>query len=66
MAYAYQVTTSDDGTIGIFANRQRAIEKAIEYVTQCSESYDRTDNKWGDVYISGERIYAEVERWVLG
>ena len=64
MSYAYQVTGSEDGTIGIFANRKRAIEKAVEYVTQDSWAFEREDSN-GDVYIEGDRISARVEQWFL-
>lgn len=65
MAYAYQVTGSEDGTIAICANRQRAIEKAIEYVLQNDPAYDRSDNKYGDVSIYGDSLSAYVEKWWL-
>lgn len=65
MSYAYQVIGSEDGTIGIYASRQRAIEKAIEYVLQSDNTYDRADFKYGDVYIKGEGSTARVERWLL-
>ena len=64
MSYVYQVTGSEDGTIGIFANRKRAIEKAVEYVTQVSWACEREDSN-GDVYIEGDRISARVEQWFL-
>ena len=65
MSYAYQVIGSEDGTIGICANRKRAIEKAIEYVTQNGGTYERTDTEYGDVYIEAGNISASVERWFL-
>jgi hypothetical protein len=65
MSYAYQVVGSEDGTIAICANRKRAIEKAVEYVMQTSDTYDRTDTKYGDTYIEGDSISARVERWFL-
>lgn len=65
MSYAYQVIGSEDGTIGICASRKRAIEKAVEYVTQNGDTYERTDTKYGDVYIDGGGVSARVERWFL-
>ncbi len=64
MSYAYQVIGSEDGTIGICASRKRAIEKAVEYVTQDSWAFEREDSN-GDVYIEGDRISARVEQWFL-
>lgn len=65
MSYAYQVIGSEDGTIGICASRKRAIEKAIEYVTQNGGTYERTDTKYGDVCIEGDNVNSRVERWFL-
>lgn len=65
MSYAYQVIGSEDGTIGICASRKRAIEKAVEYVTQSGDTYERTDSKYGDVHISGVNTSASVERWLM-
>lgn len=63
MAYAYQVTGSEDGTIAICGNRKRAIEKAIEYVQQSDTTYERNDSECGYSSIHGERLSAYVEKW---
>lgn len=65
MAYAYQVTGSEDGTIAICGNRKRAIEVAIEYVLQSGDTYESSDDKYGNASIYGEHATAYVEKWWL-
>ena len=64
MSHAYQVIGSEGGTIGTFASRKSAIEKAVEYVTQYSWAFEREDQS-GNVHIEGNNISARVERLFL-
>jgi hypothetical protein len=65
MAYAYQVTGSEDGTIAICGNRKRAIEMAIAYVQQRDSTYEQNDHENGYFSIYGDHLSACVEKWWL-
>lgn len=66
MAYAYLVTGSEDGPLAICSSRERAVEKAIAYVTDTDigQEYDMTEGlTHASVY--GATCYAYVERFWL-
>ena len=67
MAYAYIVTGSEDGIIGVYSNSIAACKKAVEYCTD----EDTLSLEWcggnlkEDYHINvrGENCNADVDKW---
>tara|TARA_R110001606_G_scaffold219736_1_gene367602 strand:+ start:373 stop:576 length:204 start_codon:yes stop_codon:yes gene_type:complete len=66
MANVYQVNGSEDGVLGIYGNKKRAIEAAIQYVQYSgSEEFTVDTNNPYITYIEGEDSTAQVEQFYL-
>ena len=70
MPYAYIVRGSEDGNIGVFGSRKRAVTRAVQYVQQGSEDEIVVSvehlNEW-ITYVNSEGTSssADVERFDL-
>jgi hypothetical protein len=66
MAKVYQVNGSEDGVLGIYGNKKRAIQAAIQYVENSGgEDYNIDNNNAYITYIEGEYSSANVELFHL-
>tara|TARA_R110002167_G_scaffold190810_1_gene393111 strand:+ start:340 stop:543 length:204 start_codon:yes stop_codon:yes gene_type:complete len=66
MANVYQVFGQDDGVLGIYGNKKRAIQAAIEYVQDCGiEEFTIDTNNPYITYIESESSTAQVEQFYL-
>lgn len=65
MAFAYLVQGSEDGTIGIFRSKKRAIQAAKDYLASGgNEILYETSNDWVQSFY-GEHSSASVNKWEL-
>ena len=62
MAYAYTVTGSEDGIVGVYGNRTRAENAAKKYI-KSSYGCDREDYIFGSYSIGAQ---STVEKFYLG
>ena len=70
MAYAYIVTGSEDGVIGVYSNYKSACKKAVEYVSsdESSSFLHWSDGNLREDYhisIEGDYCRADVDKWWL-
>lgn len=67
MAYAYIVTGSEDGIIGVYSNYKSACKKAVEYCTdEDSLILEWCGGNLRDDYhinIQGKNCSADVDKW---
>lgn len=64
MAYAYVVSGSEDGNIGVYGNHKRALQAAIAYVNQTQDPTEEIEiNKIHKFYTSihGSHTSASVD-----
>lgn len=76
MAYGYVVKGSEDGNIGVYGNKKRAIESAKIYVANASDVLDYEDKEYSIVsYCDGDNtevradwswVSAEIEKFLIG
>ncbi len=62
----YQVYGSEDGTMGIFSSKKRAMDSAIKYVKNAGDETPEIDNSVDWItYITGNSVEANVETWMV-
>lgn len=62
----YQVYGSEDGTVGIFSSKKRAIASAINYVEKAGDETPEIDNSMDWItYATGNSVEATVETWIV-
>ena len=71
MKYVYVVRGSEDGNIGAFTSKKKAMMGAVEYCSPDDDAFDE-DVEIGNsfngmvTYVSGYGISAYVEKFILG
>ncbi len=66
--YAYVVSGSEDGIIGVYSNKADAIKEAENYTLEHGNEHVKTEDyirDFGDCYVTGTGCSAEVTKWPL-
>ena len=66
--YAYVVSGSEDGIIGVYSNKADAIKEAENYTSEHGHEHVKTEDyirEHGDCYVTGTGCSAEVTKWPL-
>lgn len=64
MAYAYVVRGSEDGNIGVYSSKKKALKRAVDYVTQQGDEHTIDKYQWV-TYVASEWSTADVEKFIL-
>ena len=68
MKYAYVVRGSQDGNLGVWSSRQKAVAHAVLYCSDIDDPYDESidvDDRGNLVFVEGKGVSADVEKFVL-
>jgi hypothetical protein len=66
--YAYVVSGSEDGILGVYGNKKSAIKEAVEYCdfsTITPLKHEDYIREHGDYYVYGSNCSARVEMWAV-
>jgi len=66
--YAYVVSGSEDGIIGVFSNKANAIKEAENYTSEHGYKHVKTEDyirEHGDCYVTGTGCSADVTQWPI-
>ena len=61
----YLVHGSEDGTLGIYSSKKKAMARALEYVAAIGDEEASVEAGNWNTYVAGNGVEARIEKWEM-